>query len=167
MTAEQRESGSGPAPDWRCPAAVADPRVELAAVRTGLALERTRMSADRTLMAVMRTGLALIGIGFAVFEYFHAVREALGTTRVFSLTGARNVGFSLVALGLGVLGPGIVAHRVFLRRLQRQRDDLAGRGLVPPELDLPGSIASVLAILLFALGIVAILRMALRAGLFG
>ena len=45
-------------PDWRGAAALADPRVELAAIRTGLALERTRMNADRTLMAVMRTANA-------------------------------------------------------------------------------------------------------------
>lgn len=153
--------------DWRGDAASSDPRVELAAVRTGLALERTRMSADRTLMAVMRTGLGLIGIGFAMFEYFNAAGRALNTSTIFSITAARNIGFALVGLGLGVLGPGIVSHRIFLGRLRRQRDDLAARGLVPPALDVPGSVASTLAVLLFALGVAAIARMLYRAGFLG
>lgn len=155
------------APDWRGTAAIADPRVELAAVRTGLALERTRMSADRTLMAVMRTGLALIGIGFAIFEYFHFAGGKLVEGNVFSTEAARNIGFALVGLGLGVLGPGIVSHGIFLRRLRRQRDDLATRGLVPPALDMPGSIAAALAVVLFAVGLIAILRMIHRSGLLG
>lgn len=152
-------------PDWRGAAALADPRVELAAIRTGLALERTRMNADRTLMAVMRTALALMGFGLLVFEYFHFAREALGKVEVFSDAAARNLGFGLVGLGLGVLGLGIVSHEVFLRRLRRQRVALASRGLTPPALDLPGSIATTLAVLLFALGLVAIMRMVYHAGL--
>jgi putative membrane protein len=152
-------------PDWRGAAALADPRVELAAVRTGLALERSRMSSDRTLMAVMRTALALIGFGFVIFEYFHFARETLGKAEMFSVTAARNLGFGLVGLGLGVLGLGIVSHEVFLRRLRRQRDALSARGLVPPALDLPGSLATLLAVLLFVIGVIAIVRMIYRSGL--
>jgi putative membrane protein len=152
--------------DWRGAAAIEDARVELAGVRTGLALERTRMSADRTLMAVMRTSLALIGIGFAIFEYFHMAAASNHVLAAFPPTAARNVGFLLVVLGLGVLGPGIFSHTVFLRQLRRQRDVLASRGLVSPHLDLPGSVASALAVLLFALGVAAIIRMAMRAGVF-
>lgn len=151
--------------DWRGAAALADPRVELAAVRTGLALERTRMNADRTLMAVMRTALALIGFGLLVFEYFHFARERLGNAEVLSDAAARNLGFGLVGLGLGVLGLGIVSHEVFLRRLRRQRDALASRGLTPPALDLPGSTATTMAVVLFVLGVAAIVRMVYRAGL--
>jgi hypothetical protein len=86
---------------------------------------------------------------------------------VVSIAAARNIGFALVGLGLGVLGPGIVSHRIFLRRLRRQREDLATRGLVPPALDVPGSVASTLAVLLFALGVAAIARMFYRAGFLG
>lgn len=158
---------AGSRQDWRAPAAQEDPRVELAAVRTGLAFERTRMSADRTLMAVMRTSLGLIGIGFAVFEYFRATGDVPGAGTAFSSTAARNVGFALVGLGLGVLGPGIMAHRLFLRRLRRRHDELTRRGLLPPELDLPGSLATTLAMLLFAVGVIAILRMVIHSGLLG
>lgn len=164
---EIKAAAAGSGQDWRAPAAQADPRVELAAVRTGLAFERTRMSADRTLMAVMRTSLGLIGIGFAVFEYFRATGDVPGTGNAFSSTAARSVGFALVGLGLGVLGPGIMAHRLFLRRLRRRHDELTRRGLLPPELDLPGSLATTLAMLLFAVGVIAILRMVLHSGLLG
>ena len=153
--------------DWRGEAAIADARVELAAVRTGLALERTRMSADRTLMAVMRTSLALIGFGFAIFEYFHMTMGMTHDFQAFPAASARNLGFLLVALGLGVLGPGIVSHATFQRRLRQQREVLAARGLVTPNLDLPGSVAATLAVLLFAVGLAAIIRMVMRAGVFG
>jgi putative membrane protein len=148
--------------DWRGAMAIADARIELAAVRTGLALERTRLSADRTLMAVMRTALGLIGLGAAIFEYFYsATPQGAGSIPV---TTAQNVGAALVLLGLGVLGPGILSHAVFLRRLRNQRRLLAARGLVPPSLDLPGSVANALAVALFVIGLLAIIRMAYWLG---
>jgi hypothetical protein len=102
-----------------------------------------------------------------MFEYFHVGGPTLNTSVVVSIPAARNIGFALVGLGLGVLGPGIVSHRIFLRRLRRQREDLAARGLLPPALDVPGSVASTLAVLLFALGVAAIARMLYRAGILG
>ena len=167
MADADRTSDPAAQSDWRGAAALADPRVELASVRTGLALERTRMNSDRTLMAVMRTALALIGFGFMIFEFFHYVSGTLGEGEIFPASTARNLGFALVGLGLGVLGLGIVSHGAFLRRLRQQRDALASRGLVPPALDLPGSIATTLAVLLFAIGVTAIVRMIYRAGLLG
>lgn len=118
-------------------------------------------------MAVMRTSLALIGFGFAIFEYFHMTMGIIHRIEVLPAAAARNLGFLLVALGLGVLGAGIVSHATFQRRLRRQREVLALRGLVTPALDLPGSVAATLAALLFAVGTAAIIRMVIRAGLFG
>jgi putative membrane protein len=151
--------------DWRGPEARADPRVELAAIRTVLALERTRMSAERTLLAVMRSGIALIGIGLAVFEFVNAPLVPAGSPSPF--LSARNVGFALVFLGLGLLGPAIAAHALFGRRLRRQWEDLAARGLAPPELDLRGSVALVLAVGFFVVGVAGAIRMAVLARLFG
>jgi putative membrane protein len=154
-----------PGTDWRGAAATADPRVELAAIRTGLALERTRMSSDRTLMAVMRTALSLIAFGLVIFEFLHYARELFGQPELLPVPTVRKVAIALVGVGLGVLGLGIVSHAMFLRRLRRQRDQLSNRGLVPLALDLPGSIATSLAILLFIIGMVAIIRMIYRSGL--
>jgi putative membrane protein len=151
--------------DWRGPEAKADPRVELAAIRTVLALERTRMGAERTLLAVMRSGIALIGIGLAVFEFVSAPLAPAGSAMHF--LSARNVGFALVFLGLGMLGPGIVAHVLFERRLRRQWQDLAARGLAPPELDLRGSVALALAVGFFVVGLAGAIRMVVLAGLPG
>jgi putative membrane protein len=155
-----------PAADWRGPEALADPRVELAAIRTALALERTRMSGERTLLAVLRSGIALIGIGLVVFEYFRAPLLP-GATGHWTLLSARNVGFALVFLGLGMLGPGIAAQVLFTRRLRRQWASLASRGLAPPELDLRGSVALVLAVGFFIIGLAGAIRMAYLAGLMG
>jgi putative membrane protein len=155
------------ASNWRGGAALADPRVELAAVRTGLAMERSRMSSHRTLMAVMRTALALIGFGFVLFEFLHYARELHGQPELLSVTTVRKAAIALVGVGLGILGLGIVSHGVFQRRLRRQRDLLSNRGLVPPALDLPGSIVTTLAILFFIIGMVAIIRMIYRSGLLG
>jgi hypothetical protein len=47
------------------------------------------------------------------------------------------------------------------------RVELAARGLLPPALDVPGSVASTLAVVLFALGVAAIARMLYRAGFLG
>lgn len=165
--ARASQAGVTVATDWRGPEAKADPRVELAAIRTVLALERTRMSAERTLLAVMRSAIALIGIGLAVFEYLHAPLLPGVEAPAASLFTARNVGFSLVFLGLGMLGPGIVAGVLFRRRLRRQWLDLAQRGLAPPELDVRGSVALVLAVGFFIIGLAGAIRMVLRAGLLG
>jgi putative membrane protein len=166
MGEEGRTPDPVPSRDWRGDMALVDARIELAAVRTGLALERTRLSADRTLMAVMRTALGLIGLGAAIFEYFYS---SSGSTNLSSIPikSAQNVGAALVLLGLGVLGPGILSHGVFLRRLRQQRAQLAARGLVPPRLDLPGSLANVLAVALFVIGLLAIVRMAYWLGWMG
>ena len=153
--------------DWRGPEARVDARVELAGVRTGLALERTRMSSDRTLMAIMRTALSMIAFGIAMFEFVDSLRKHFGLSDALPQSVGRNLGIGLTALGIGVLALGIVSHVAFLRRLTAQRQDLQGRGLVPPALDLPGSLILSLAIALLIGAILAILRMAWRIGLFG
>ena len=79
----------------------------------------------------------------------------------------RPVSTALTALGIGVLALGIVSHTAFLRRMTARRQDLRSRGLVPPALDLPGSLILSLAIALLIGAILAILRMAWRIGLFG
>src|SRR5215470_8193250 len=78
---------------------------ELAARRTGMSFQRTRMSADRTLMAVIRTSLSLIGFGFTIYQVFQKLYDA----QVIKHAAApRNFGMSLVILGIGMLGLGII-----------------------------------------------------------
>ena len=165
MTEPQPEDMSSR--EWQGAEVKQDARVELAGVRTGLALERTRMSSDRTLMAIMRTALSMIGFGIAMFEFVDYLRNQFGLLDALPRAAGRNVGIGLTALGIGVLALGIVSHFAFLRRLAAQRHDLQGRGLVPPALDLPGSLILAFAFLLLIGGIAAILRMAWRIGLLG
>src|SRR5262249_1031956 len=91
---------------------------ELAPRRTGMWVQRTRMSADRTLMSVIRTSLSLIGFGFTIYQVFQKLYDA----QVIKHAGApRNFGMSLVILGIGMLGFGIVYQIAFMIELRHQR----------------------------------------------
>src|SRR3954447_20967880 len=85
--------------------------LELSMRQTGLSFQRTRMSADRTLMSVIRTALSLISFGFTIFQFFRHLEQAklLDSTR----PSARNFGFALVLLGVGMLVSGITYHLLF------------------------------------------------------
>jgi putative membrane protein len=97
-----------------------DAGTELSASRTSLAFERTRMGSDRTLMATLRTSLSLISFGFTIYQI---LGKASGVLPRASET-ARNVGLSLLVLGLVVLAMGIVSHSTFDRELARRRTRL-------------------------------------------
>jgi putative membrane protein len=88
---------------------------ELSSRRTGLSFQRTRMSADRTLMSVIRTSLALIGFGFTIYQFFRYLRETAGATQMVPINAARNFGFALLLLGVGMLVMGIVYHQIHER----------------------------------------------------
>jgi putative membrane protein len=153
-------------PDARVTAKAPSDRisVELSSRRTGLSFQRTRMSADRTLMSVMRTSLSLIGFGFTIFQVFQRLYE----TQVLKRAQApRNFGLALVFLGVALLTLGIVYHVKFMLDLRRQRDALAGDGLVHAERPFPVSVTLIIAGLLLAIGLFAIVSMVFGVGPFG
>jgi putative membrane protein len=132
--------------------------------RTGMSFQRTRMSADRTLMSVMRTSLSLISFGFTIYQVFRKLQDS-GT-----LSGsepARRFGVTLVALGIGMLVVGIVYHILFMVGLRQEREQMKADGLVHAESRFPVSFTLVIAVLLLALGVVAIANMVWHAGPFG
>ena len=134
---------------------------ELAERRTGMSFQRTRMSADRTLMSVIRTALSLIGFGFTIFQVFKKLNEA----QVVKSSGtARNFGETLVYLGLGMLVVGIGYHIVFMIGLRRERAMLRRSGLLHAESQFPPSFTLMIAVLLFAVGVSAIVAMLTGAG---
>jgi putative membrane protein len=130
--------------------------VELSSRRTGMSFQRTRMSADRTLMSVMRTALSLIGFGFTIFQVFKKLNEA---QVVKSSATARNFGETLVYLGLGMLVVGIGYHIAFMIGLRRERAMLRRLGLIHAESQFPPSLTLMIAVLLFAIGVSAIVAM--------
>ena len=141
----------------------ADASTELASRRTGMAFQRTRLAADRTLMAVIRTSLSLISFGFTIHKVFEGLKDSGAIAHAAS---GRNFGVALVLLGLVMLLIGIAYHCWFMLALRRQRGLMVGEGLVHGESPFPPSMTLITAILLFVLGIVAIVSMTLNIGPF-
>lgn len=137
---------------------------ELAARRTGMAFQRTRMSADRTLMSVIRTSLALISFGFTIYQVFEKLREQAALT---GTAPARNFGIALVALGIVMLVVGIIYHLQFMLGLRREREAMRAAGLVHAQSSFPPSFTLVTAVILFFIGVAAIVSMVFQIGPFG
>jgi len=142
-----------------------DKSTELAMRRTGMSFQRTRMSADRTLMAVIKTSLSLLSFGFTIYQFFRALKQT-GTVTEEALISARNFGVALMVVGVGMLIVGLGYHIGFMRALRRERRIMAESGLVHAQTPYPVSLTLIVAILLLAIGFVALFGMLLRAGPF-
>jgi putative membrane protein len=137
--------------------------VELAARRTGMSFQRTRMSADRTLMSVIRTSLSLIGFGFTIYQVFAKLHEA---EVLKSAAAPHHFGLALVLLGVTMLVVGIGYHVAFMISLRRQRERMKAEGLIHGESQFPVSLTLMVALLLLAIGFLAIASMVFKAGPF-
>lgn len=142
----------------------AETTTELAMRRTGMAFQRTRLAADRTLMAVIRTAISLIGFGFTIYQFFSKM-QAAGTIGG-APQASRNFGESLVCLGIGMLVLGIVYHVQFMLGLRHLRESMTAEGLVHGMSGFPTSMVLITAVLMLAVGIVAIVSMAFHVGPF-
>ena len=138
--------------------------VELSSRRTGVSFQRTRMSADRTLMSVIRTSLSLIGFGFTIFQIFQKAHEAQWLK---SAAAPLHFGIALVALGVAMLVVGIGYHVSFMIGLRRTRRALKADGLLHAESQFPLSLTLMVALLLLAIGVLAISSMVFGVGPFG
>ena len=136
---------------------------ELSSRRTGMSFQRTRLSADRTLMSVIRTSLSLIGFGCTIFQVFQKAHEA---QILRSSEAPRHFGEALVCLGLAMLITGIVYHVMFMLGLRREREMQKADGLVHAESGYPVSFTLIVAIVLLAIGVLAIVSMVFRIGPF-
>jgi len=135
---------------------MSDEQTELSMRRTGMSFQRTRMSADRTLMSIIRTSLSLISFGFTIFQFFQKLREA---NLVTSAREPRAFGLALVSLGIGLLAMGIVYHVWFMIGLRKTRAAMTQANLIHGESGFPISITLIAAVLLLAIGVVAIVSM--------
>ena len=137
---------------------------ELSSRRTGMSFQRTRMSADRTLMSVIRTSLSLIGFGFTIFQFFEKLRDA----KLVEISAApRHFGEALVWLGIAMLVLGIGYHVAFMLGLRKEREQMKAEGLIHAESHFPVSLTLIVALLLLAIGFMAIMSMTFNAGPFG
>jgi putative membrane protein len=144
------------------PAEPVDTNTQLSMRRTGMSFQRTRLSAERTLMSVIRTSLSLISFGFTIYQIFQKAAE-------HKLIGggsepARNFGVTLVLLGIAVLLIGIVYHAMFMAGLRAERRAMAAEGLIRGESRFPPSMTLIAAVLLLAIGLVAVFGIALGIG---
>lgn len=139
-------------------------RTDMSMRRTGMSFQRTRMSAERTLMSVIRTSLSLISFGFTIFQFFHKMADQNVLT---SSEPARNFGVTLVLLGIAVLAIGIVYHLMFMKGLREERNAMTADGLIHGQSGFPPSMTLVAALLLLALGLVAVVSMVFRIGPLG
>jgi putative membrane protein len=142
----------------------ADASTELSARRTGMSFQRTRMSADRTLMSVIRTSLSLIGFGFTIFQFF---QKLYANDVLKNSMAPRRFGEALVWLGVATLVLGIGYHAAFMFGLRKERAMLKAEGLLHGDSAFPISMTLIIAVLLLAVGVMAIVSMALGIGPFG
>lgn len=133
--------------------------------RTGMAFQRTRMAADRTLMAVIRTSLSLIGFGFTIYQFFNKLKES-GLLRG-TAASERNVGSSLVLLGIAMLILGIIYHIRFMLELRNQREHMKTEGLIFAQTNFPPSLVLIVAVLLLLIGVFIALSMISHTGPYG
>lgn len=136
------------------------PSVELSSNRTSLSFERTHMSADRTLMGIIRTSLSLISFGFTIYEAFRQLEQA----RLIESTGSapRNMGVSLLLLGIVMLAMGIVTHWRFGRELTKRRERLYGLHLLRRQMRYRITPTFAIAWVLLLIGVTAAFSIAAR-----
>jgi len=140
-----------------------DPSVELSSNRTAMSFERTALSSERTLMSVVRTALSLISFGFTIFQFFHTLHDQFLATDL-PATAPRRFGLALILLGIVLLFLGILNHFRETSERRARRQSLFDQGLIHhPEIKKASS-ATVVAILLFFVGVLALLSVGLRAG---
>jgi putative membrane protein len=137
--------------------------VELSSRRTGMSFQRTRMSADRTLMSVIRTSLSLISFGFTIFQFFGKLAETQG----WGSAPARNFGVALVTLGVVMLVIGMAYHMAFMTGLRHEREAMRIEGLIHAQSRFPVSMTLIVAVLLLAVGLLAVISMMFHIGPFG
>ena len=143
---------------------LSEERTEMSMRRTGMSFQRTRMSADRTLMSVIRTSLSLISFGFTIYQVFQKMADH---QLLSGSAPARHFGVLLVLLGIAVLVLGIVYHVMFMSGLRKQREAMAGEGLIHAQSQFPPSMTLVAAVLLLLVGLAAIANMVFHVSLLG
>ena len=130
---------------------MSEPQPKLADV---LALERTRMAAERTLMAWVRTALSLISFGFTIFKFLETIQHQSPASVVRS-HGPREVGLTLIGIGIFALIIAGVQHWQFMKKLR------------PDQPYKPWDLSFIVAILIGLLGVAMFVSMILRAGPLG
>jgi putative membrane protein len=117
---------------------------------TELALDRTHLAHERTLMAWVRTAVSLISFGFTIYKFFQYMREQQPGAPVRRLFGPREFALIMIALGVVSLLLATLQNWQSRNRLKRRYHEL------------PNSLATVIAVLISLLGILALVAVIFR-----
>jgi putative membrane protein len=117
---------------------------------TKLAVERTRLAYERTLMAWVRTGVSLISFGFTIYKFFEEFHKGEQIPRSSDLFGAREFGLVMISIGLLVVLLATIQHVRIMHKLRAQ------------YVDVPYSLAALVALLVSVLGILALIAVFFR-----
>jgi putative membrane protein len=117
---------------------------------TKLAYDRTRLAYERTLMAWVRTGVSLISFGFTIYKFFEEFHRPEQIPVHTSLISAREFGLIMITIGLIAVLLATVQHVKIMRKLRSQ------------DIELPYSLAAVVALLVSILGILALMAVFYR-----
>jgi inner membrane protein YidH len=115
---------------------------------TRLALDRTDMAHERTMMAWIRTAVSLITFGFTIYKFLQYVEKETGAPG--QLIGARGYGLFMIGTGLLALLLATISHRRAMRTLREK------------YVEVPYSLAAVLAVVISLLGILAFMAVIFR-----
>lgn len=116
---------------------------------TRFALDRTRLAYERTLMAWVRTATSLISFGFTIYKFFQYLHEGRETAPV-AVLGPRSFALLMISIGLVALTLATIEHRRQLRAMRVEYGSV------------PYSLATVVAALIAALGVLGLLSVLLR-----
>jgi putative membrane protein len=117
---------------------------------TKLAVERTRLAYERTLMAWVRTGVSLISFGFTIYKFFEELHRGEQIPRTSGPFGAREFGLLMISIGLVAVLLATIQHVTTMHKLRAQ------------YVDVPYSLAAVVALLVSVLGIIALIAVFFR-----
>lgn len=115
---------------------------------TQLALDRTWLAHERTLMAWVRTATSMIGFGFTIYKFFQLDALHKGTQQ-YGIT-PRHFALMMVSIGLITLLLATISRRVETKNISKQLKRS------------PGSMAEIVAGLVFAFGILVLVATTLR-----
>lgn len=113
---------------------------------TDLAVDRTRLAHERTLMAWTRTATSLISFGFTIYKFLETERRPNRS----SVFGPREFGMFMILIGLIALTLATIEHR---RSMVQMRATYG---------NVPRSLATIVAGLIAALGIVSLIAVVFR-----
>ena len=112
---------------------------------TKLAYERTNLAYERTMMAWIRTAMSLISFGFAIYKFFQLEKMEGLLPETQQVIGSRGFAIIMIAIGLFSLAIAAIQHWEHRRRLLRQ------------HIEVPRSLATLIAALISILGILAMI----------